>query len=30
MDQAARNGGRKAIQDEILKVLSLEAPVATP
>ena len=30
MDQAARDGGRKAIQDEILKVLSLEAPVATP
>ena len=30
MDQAARDGGRKAIQEEILKVLSLEAPVATP
>jgi NitT/TauT family transport system ATP-binding protein len=30
MDQAAREGGRQAIQDEILKVLSLEAPSATP
>lgn len=30
MDQAAREGGRAAIQDEILKVLSLDATVATP
>ena len=30
MDAAARAGGREAIQAEILKVLSLEAPVATP
>ena len=30
MDQAARQSGREAIQAEILKVLSLEAPVATP
>jgi len=30
MDQAARQSGREAIQVEILKVLSLEAPVATP
>ena len=30
MDQAARQAGREAIRDEILKVLSLEAPVATP
>jgi NitT/TauT family transport system ATP-binding protein len=30
MDEAARQSGREAIQAEILKVLSLEAPVATP
>ena len=30
MDEAARDGGRQAIQDEILKVLSLDATVATP
>ncbi len=30
IDDAARQAGRKPIQDEILKVLSLEAPVATP
>jgi NitT/TauT family transport system ATP-binding protein len=30
MDKAARESGREAIQAEILKVLSLEAPVATP
>ena len=30
MDGAARAGGRQAIQDEILKVLSLEAPNARP
>ena len=30
MDQAARAGGRAGIQDEILKVLSLDATVATP
>ena len=30
MDAAARVGGRQAIQDEILKVLSLDATVATP
>src|SRR5688500_5610526 len=30
MDQAARQDGREAIREEILKVLSLEAPVATP
>jgi NitT/TauT family transport system ATP-binding protein len=30
MDEAARKTGRDAIQAEILKVLSLEAPVATP
>ena len=30
MDEAARKTGREAIQAEILKVLSLEAPVATP
>ena len=30
MDQAARQAGREAIRDEILKVLSLEAPVAMP
>jgi NitT/TauT family transport system ATP-binding protein len=30
MDDAARQSGREAIQAEILKVLSLEAPVATP
>ena len=30
MDEAARAGGRQAIQDEILKVLSLDPTVATP
>ena len=30
MDEAARTSGRKAVQDEILKVLSLDATVATP
>ena len=30
MDDASKGAGRQAIQDEILKVLSLEAPVATP
>ena len=30
MDEAARAGGRQGIQDEILKVLSLDATVATP
>ena len=30
MDQAARQDGRQAIQDEILKVLSLEAPNSAP
>ena len=30
MDADARDAGREAIQAEILKVLSLEAPVATP
>ena len=30
IDDASRQSGRKPIQDEILKVLSLEAPAATP
>jgi NitT/TauT family transport system ATP-binding protein len=30
MDETARTSGRKAVQDEILKVLSLDATVATP
>jgi NitT/TauT family transport system ATP-binding protein len=30
IDDAARQAGREDIRDEILKVLSLEAPVATP
>jgi NitT/TauT family transport system ATP-binding protein len=30
MDQAARQDGREAVREEILKVLSLEASVATP
>jgi NitT/TauT family transport system ATP-binding protein len=30
MDHAARNGGRKAIQDEILKVLSLDTSAVAP
>jgi NitT/TauT family transport system ATP-binding protein len=30
MDETARTGGRQAIQDEILKVLSLDASIATP